>query len=242
MKNSFISRWSQRKLDSEQEESLSSHDVVNEVIEADGSVHDAPESSIETQGPASSAADVDEEALNNNIDLDDNAESALDDDVAVESLSMSELMSKTGLDKAAKKAALRKMFLSPEFNVVDRLNDYDHDYASVKPLAAGVADTLRQWINKVEELDADEEVEETETQTPELLDDSGNKDNASFVGDHADESCPLKGDNSNDSNSSTASNSSNDNNSDAHATDTEGNETLISDDRSPSVGAVDRER
>ena len=68
---------------------------------------------------------------------------------------MSELMTKTGLNKAAKKAALRKMFLSPEFNVVDRLNDYDHDYAAVKPLAAGVAETLREWVNKVEELESD---------------------------------------------------------------------------------------
>ncbi|POF52425.1 DUF3306 domain-containing protein, partial [Vibrio vulnificus] len=55
-------------------------------------------------------------------------------------------------DEAAKKAALRKLFHSEEFNVVDRLNDYDHDYkSSIGALAPNVAQTLREWMKPVEE-------------------------------------------------------------------------------------------
>ncbi|GAL19238.1 hypothetical protein JCM19235_2661 [Vibrio maritimus] len=41
--------------------------------------------------------------------------------------------------------------MQPEFNVVDGLNDYDHDYSAVKPLATEVAETLRGWVKDVEE-------------------------------------------------------------------------------------------
>jgi len=68
-----------------------------------------------------------------------------------EELSISQLLANTEVDKAVKKAALRKLFMQPEFNVVDGLNDYDHDYSAVKPLATEVAETLRGWVKDVEE-------------------------------------------------------------------------------------------
>ncbi|KJY82388.1 hypothetical protein TW81_13315 [Vibrio galatheae] len=46
-----------------------------------------------------------------------------------------------------KKAALRKLFLSGEFSEIDGLNDYDHDYKSVKSLSTEVVEKLRDWMN-----------------------------------------------------------------------------------------------
>ncbi len=54
-----------------------------------------------------------------------------------------------------KKAALRKLFLSQEFNVRDGLDDYDDDYHNLTPLSEKVAETLRNWIT--EETEATEE-------------------------------------------------------------------------------------
>ncbi len=87
-------------------------------------------------------------------------EKSLDSEVPEkpEELSVSQLLANPEVDKAVKKAALRKMFMSPEYNVVDGLNDYDHDYSAVKPLASDVAETLRGWIKNV--------ADETEPQEP----------------------------------------------------------------------------
>jgi hypothetical protein len=50
--------------------------------------------------------------------------------------------------------------MSPEFNVVDGLNDYDHDYASVKSLSSDVAATLRNWVKDVtDEPEPSDEIE-----------------------------------------------------------------------------------
>ncbi|MCW8348531.1 DUF3306 domain-containing protein [Vibrio sp. ZSDZ65] len=186
MKNSFLSRWSQRKLDADKDitstpthleqqndddQILADKQLVRDDSERNGSERNSFENdrSIDANtAPAHLQDDNDpkpSQAMVENTDaLDTENQDASQtsdesegevEDIPVESLTMSELMTKTGLDKAAKKAALRKMFLSPEFNVVDRLNDYDHDYAAVKPLAAGVAETLREWVNKVEELESD---------------------------------------------------------------------------------------
>ena len=56
------------------------------------------------------------------------------------------LVSEVG--SSVKKAALRKLFLSGEFSDIDRLNDYDHDYQSVKSLSDDVVIKLRDWMNQ----------------------------------------------------------------------------------------------
>ncbi|MCL9776783.1 DUF3306 domain-containing protein [Vibrio methylphosphonaticus] len=192
MKNNFLSRWSQRKLDADKdvtstqtnvdEQNADAQIVIDKQLVTDKQlatdnqlitdrkvVTERSESAIavdsntapggfkgEGESECRQPTEDNTEGLVTESQAScDRSEESEQDDVPVESLSMSELMTKTGIDKAAKKAALRKMFLSPEFNVVDRLNDYDHDYAAVKPLAAGVAETLREWVNKVEELDSE---------------------------------------------------------------------------------------
>ncbi|MGF1749575.1 DUF3306 domain-containing protein [Vibrio cionasavignyae] len=203
MKNSFLSRWSQRKL--ETDKTILSGDLdpasdTDDVQLPEGTSQSTrvSESRIEDLGSRESHLDADEPAVigedcehegterSNSADESDNNGSE-GDDIPIESLSMSELMTKTGLDKAAKKAALRKMFLSPEFNVVDRLNDYDHDYAAVKPLAAGVAETLREWVKKVEELDSD-------TARPKSVEDNHDSYAQAIDDEHADDAKQASGD------------------------------------------------
>ncbi|MEZ9174105.1 DUF3306 domain-containing protein, partial [Vibrio cyclitrophicus] len=71
---------------------------------------------------------------------------APEEDVSVAQLLVSEA------SESVKKAALRKLFLSEEFNVRDGLDDYDDDYSNLKSLSEGVAETLRDWVkDKTEE-------------------------------------------------------------------------------------------
>ncbi len=69
-------------------------------------------------------------------------------------MSVAELLT-SEVSESLKKAALKKLFLSPEFNVRDGLDDYDDDYHNLTSLSEEVADTLRNWI-----ADKEEEVEE----------------------------------------------------------------------------------
>ncbi|GMQ46547.1 DUF3306 domain-containing protein [Vibrio sp. 10N] len=151
MANSFLSRWSQRKL----EEQSQRQDEPEEVVASDEEL------------VAPSALASDSEAPETPDMASDNQELAIDNDIDVDSekgeeseLTISQLLANTEVDKAIKKAALRKLFMQPEFNVVDGLNDYDHDYSAVKPLASEVAETLRGWVKDIEEnLEQQEEIE-----------------------------------------------------------------------------------
>ncbi|MFA0218111.1 DUF3306 domain-containing protein, partial [Vibrio splendidus] len=70
---------------------------------------------------------------------------------ATEDLSVAQLLVSEA-SESVKKAALRKLFLSEEFNVRDGLDDYDDDYSNLKSLSEGVAETLRDWVkDKTEE-------------------------------------------------------------------------------------------
>ncbi|MEZ9525458.1 DUF3306 domain-containing protein [Enterovibrio norvegicus] len=58
-----------------------------------------------------------------------------------------------GVSSEVKKAALRKLFRSDAYNVLDGMNDYDLDYSNTANLAAEVAANLRQWTKEnVEEM------------------------------------------------------------------------------------------
>ncbi len=58
-----------------------------------------------------------------------------------------------GVSSEVKKAALRKLFRSDAYNVLDGMNDYDLDYSNTANLAADVAANLRQWTKEnVEEM------------------------------------------------------------------------------------------
>ncbi|NOI24241.1 DUF3306 domain-containing protein [Vibrio mediterranei] len=145
MASSFLSRWSQRKLDENNDES--ELDAMPESNEADAVTEGNAELDVEREQTGNEESDSEDEM-------------SLDSEVPekTEELSVSQLLANPEVDKAVKKAALRKMFMSPEYNVVDGLNDYDHDYSAVKPLASDVAETLRGWIKNV--------ADETESEEP----------------------------------------------------------------------------
>ncbi|NOH28799.1 DUF3306 domain-containing protein [Vibrio mediterranei] len=145
MASSFLSRWSQRKLDENNDES--ELDAMPESNEADAVTEGHAELDVEREQTGNEESDSEDEM-------------SLDSEVPekTEELSVSQLLANPEVDKAVKKAALRKMFMSPEYNVVDGLNDYDHDYSAVKSLASDVAETLRGWIKNV--------ADETEPEEP----------------------------------------------------------------------------
>ncbi|TRN26362.1 DUF3306 domain-containing protein [Vibrio furnissii] len=121
---SFLSRWSQRKLEPQEESALV----------------EAPTASVETNAEHTEDVELTEAHIGS-------AEETTQDAKAP---SIAALLASEATQQV-KKAALRKLFLSGEFSEVDRLNDYDHDYTAVKSLGAEVAQGLRDWMNKADE-------------------------------------------------------------------------------------------
>ncbi|TPA25175.1 DUF3306 domain-containing protein [Vibrio parahaemolyticus] len=153
MATSFLSRWSKRKL----EESSQHDEEITPIAETEQS---------EDCVTALSNADESSDALNVNEvsqapDITASVETEKPEEMSVAQLLVSEA------SESVKKAALRKMFLSEEFNVRDGLDDYDDDYSNLKSLSKDVAETLRDWVKeKVEE-----EPDAATTQGSELNDD-----------------------------------------------------------------------
>ncbi|MFA0162261.1 DUF3306 domain-containing protein [Vibrio splendidus] len=157
MATNFFSRWSQRKLDESTDEpleveqtleapALTSSDSSSEVSPADLS------SEMEAAAPQSLESDALE--TNEEIHASDVQDPAPE---ATEDLSVAQLLVSEA-SESVKKAALRKLFLSEEFNVRDGLDDYDDDYSNLKSLSKGVAETLRDWVkDKTEEETTPEE-------------------------------------------------------------------------------------
>lgn len=132
MATNFLSRWSKRKLEGEDKEP----DAVS-ATEQTERLDDSEFTSIDTSIEADDSITIDPQVDDSKV-IEPKEES-------VASLLVSEA------DSSIKKAALRKLFLSGEFSEVDRMNDYDHDYASVKSLSSEVAEKLRDWMNQEEE-------------------------------------------------------------------------------------------
>ncbi|EGQ8001978.1 DUF3306 domain-containing protein [Vibrio vulnificus] len=145
MATNFFSRWSERKRAAiEEQESLptqetpeqssrGTHCIAPDAMNAE-SEQTEPKHAESTRLESSSTAADGEKDLGNKS----------------ENAPISALLA-SNADEAVKKAALRKLFHSEEFNVVDRLNDYDHDYkSSIGALAPNVAQTLREWMKPVE--------------------------------------------------------------------------------------------
>ena len=130
----FFSRWSSRKLARETQKQPKQSD---EDIAVHSSLTDEQKNVVE-EGSA---------LLSNQT----SGEKERTDELTEQEPTMSALLASEATQEV-KKAALRKLFHSEEFNVVDRLNDYDHDYkSSIGALAPNVAQTLREWMKPVEE-------------------------------------------------------------------------------------------
>ncbi|MCE7731011.1 DUF3306 domain-containing protein [Vibrio campbellii] len=152
MATSFFSRWSKRKLEETTAEPSDAKvvDSVESTEPETAQVHE--ELSTEAQALATEAPATETESQEASSETTDPEE------MSVAQLLVSEA------SESVKKAALRKMFLSEEFNVRDGLDDYDDDYSNLKSLSEGVAETLRDWVKeKTEEEPAEETTQSTES-------------------------------------------------------------------------------
>ncbi|WP_045489304.1 DUF3306 domain-containing protein [Vibrio harveyi] len=152
MATSFFSRWSKRKLEETTTEPTDAK-VVESVESTEPETAQAHEElSTEAQALATEASAIESESQQASSEATDPEE------MSVAQLLVSEA------SESVKKAALRKMFLSEEFNVRDGLDDYDDDYSNLKSLSEGVAETLRDWVKeKTEEEPAEETTQSTES-------------------------------------------------------------------------------
>lgn len=151
MATSFFSRWSQRKLDGDKAtdaESPEPDSTTDNTQASELTQVSEQEPSITSEQVS---ADVSSESLDSSVDSPEGDG---------ESPSVAQLLVSEA-SESVKKAALRKLFLSEEFNVRDGLDDYDDDYSNLKSLGEGVADTLRDWVKETVE---DSEPEVTQTQ------------------------------------------------------------------------------
>ena len=145
MATNFFSRWSQRKLDESTDEPFEAEQTLEELelTSSDSASSDLPSTDFSASIKAHQSLESDEEA--HAVDSQDTASESTED-LSVAQLLVSEA------SESVKKAALRKLFLSEEFNVRDGLDDYDDDYSNLKSLSEGVAETLRDWVkDKTEE-------------------------------------------------------------------------------------------
>ncbi|EKM24756.1 DUF3306 domain-containing protein [Vibrio sp. HENC-03] len=152
MATSFFSRWSKRKLEEATTEPTDAK-VVESVESTEPETAQAHEElSTEAQALATEASATETESQQTSSETTD-----------PEEMSVAQLLVSEASD-SVKKAALRKMFLSEEFNVRDGLDDYDDDYSNLKSLSEGVAETLRDWVKeKTEEEPAEETAQSTES-------------------------------------------------------------------------------
>lgn len=158
MATNFFSRWSQRKLDESTDEALEVEQTLEapELTSSDSSSSEISPADLSSEMKAAAPQSLESDALETNeevhaADVQDLAPEATED-LSVAQLLVSEA------SESVKKAALRKLFLSEEFNVRDGLDDYDDDYSNLKSLSEGVAETLRDWVkDKTEEESTPEE-------------------------------------------------------------------------------------
>ncbi|MEZ9207284.1 DUF3306 domain-containing protein [Vibrio splendidus] len=160
MATNFFSRWSQRKLDESNDEPLEAPALTS----SDSSSSEISPADLSSEIEAAAPQSLESDALETNeevhaADVQDPAPEATED-LSVAQLLVSEA------SESVKKAALRKLFLSEEFNVRDGLDDYDDDYSNLKSLSEGVAETLRDWVkDKTEEETTPEEEQVIDNKT-----------------------------------------------------------------------------
>lgn len=145
MGQSFFSRWAQRKQAVADAQTPEVTDQVGESVAlpstplsddmASTQVITPPESAVESIAQDSIAQDV--EPL---TDADMPEIASLDGNSNVSAF-FSE-----GVSEKLRQKALTALFLKPEFNLRDGLEDYDDDYSNLAEMSQSLASELRQWM------------------------------------------------------------------------------------------------
>ncbi|ULN62916.1 DUF3306 domain-containing protein [Vibrio gigantis] len=153
MATNFFSRWSQRKLDESTDKALEVEQTLEETPVVSSDLASQTHTSTEQLAPNDSTSIEPTDALEESADTKESASEA------TEELSMAQLLVSEA-SESVKKTALRKLFLSEEFNVRDGLDDYDDDYSNLKSLSEGVAESLRDWVKEKAEEETSSEQEQ----------------------------------------------------------------------------------
>lgn len=147
--SNFLSRWALRKQKVKQGEEVSDEPIQTESMPA----IEASEDDVET------ALVLEEAELTPEIDLPTEADLG----EITGTSNVSQFMA-TGVDKNLKKAALRKMFLNPEFAMEDEPN-----YSTPPKLDSETAAKLRDWMVEPVEEEGESEQESVAEQLSEPL-------------------------------------------------------------------------
>ena len=156
MATNFFQRWSQRKLTKTEDESVDETLILE-------SAETAPEQDVVTPENTALNADVIEpietdKDLCNQLDkadlvVDDISGNALthDDVSTVTYDSGVASFMKESVEKSVKKAALRKLFHSEEFNYISDMDDCTEDFSNIPTLDPVIAAQMRGWVNQAVE-------------------------------------------------------------------------------------------
>jgi hypothetical protein len=147
--NSFLSRWSSRK-QVQNSEPVTTEEINPSLHQADSTIVDSEQlSSLKTvhltQNPSEPLSST---ALSNPEKDQALTDKDMPDLESIDGNSdVSDFFSEEVSEKLRKKA-LKAMFLKPEFNIRDGLEDYDDDFSVMKPLTEKVAAGLRNWLDE----------------------------------------------------------------------------------------------
>ena len=147
--SNFLSRWSLRKRKVQQGEQVSDEqpiDLIESVDHSEDIVLINTHTELSSETPSTEAV----ETLEEGIEL-----PTEEDLVSINGTSNVSQFMATGVDKDLKKAALRKMFLNPEFAMEDEPN-----YSTPPKLDPETAAKLRDWM--VEPVEEEENTDESE--------------------------------------------------------------------------------
>lgn len=158
----FFSRWAQRK-QQVQEEEVALQQAAQEAAEAEqqaptAELNQTAEELQQLQSPDDQLPAVDQVEIDTSNHAVTDGENLLSDEDMQDvnsidgNTNVSAFFSE-GVSEKLRKQALKAMFLKPEFNVRDGMDDYDLDYTDVKELSSDVAAGLRNWFKNKDPMD-----------------------------------------------------------------------------------------
>ncbi|WP_163923726.1 DUF3306 domain-containing protein [Photobacterium sp. Alg240-V54] len=159
MATNFFERWSSRKLTAvEKTESLESidNDVTEDVDSHTSECVDCENTAVDkitnTDASHQSLTTTDSATISERaITPEPVVELTIDDADKVTYESGVASFMQQQVTKSVKKAALRKLFHSQEFNYISEMDDSTEDFSNMEGLAPEVASQMRGWINSVTE-------------------------------------------------------------------------------------------
>ena len=154
MATNFFERWSSRKLSSVDNTDNTERATTETMTEADESLTlNSLDTTVEeaTKTSDNEQTSIVSSVSPNVIDDEPVIELTIDDadNVTYESGVASFMQQQ--VTKSVKKAALRKLFHSEEFNYISDMDDSTEDFSNMEGLAPEIASQMRGWINTVTE-------------------------------------------------------------------------------------------